>query len=127
VSRARDEWLARRAAAAKVVPRPVVSSATATRVLFRGWHVTLRGHGLVPLGIGGSVEVGGVPLENATFMGTKVTGWLRRLPRITAVTVDLGTMRLPAVPLRIERRPLLLSPEGATPIVERLRDLLGSR
>jgi hypothetical protein len=82
---------------------------------------------LVPLGTAGSVEVGGVPLEEVRFTGSEITGRLRSLPQTMDVTVDLGITRLPAVPLRVATRPLLLPPDQAMWIVGRLRRLLGER
>jgi hypothetical protein len=127
VSRGRDEWLARRAAAERLRPAPVVSSASVARLVWGGWHVRVRGQSLVPLGTAGSVEVGGVRLEEVRFTGSEVTGRLGSLPQTMDVTVDLGITRLPAVPLRVAPRPLLLPPDRAAWIVGQLRRLLGER
>lgn len=126
MSRGRDEWLARRAATARLVPEPVVSSASAARRVRGGWHVTVRGQNLVPLGSPGSVEVGGMLLTDTRFTPSEITGRLRSMPRTRQVTVDLGVRRVPPVPLRVTRRPILLAPER-TSLVEWLRRIVAGR
>lgn len=110
MSRGRDEWLARRAAAARLAPPATAQRAIAVRRLWGGWQITVTGEGLTPLGGPGGVEIGGTALEDVRFSGGEVTGHLRRLPDMREASIDLGATRLEAVPLRI--RPGRVLPSG---------------
>jgi hypothetical protein len=125
MSRGRDAWLARREAARRLVPQPRVSRATAARRVRGGWQVTVHGQNLFSRGTPGAVEVGGVPLTDVRFSGSEITGRLLKMPETKDVTIRLGATSLPALQLRISPRPVVLPPERARSLRERLRRVFG--
>ena len=124
MSRGRDQWLARRQAARKVLPQPQANRATAARRVRGGWQVTVSGHNLFAPGSPGAVDVGGVPLTDVRFTGDEITGRLPSMPARKDVTVRLGAMSLPPLPLKVTALPLVL-PDRARGLRERLRRLFG--
>lgn len=103
MSQSRDSWLARRDAAAHLLPPAVVSVVRADRRL-RGWQVILRGSRLVPLGSPGRVLVGGRELRDVSYNDNEIRGWLDHMPRNRDVVVDLGAVGRTSGRLTIGRR-----------------------
>jgi hypothetical protein len=105
MSTSRDAWLARSAAAARLRPNPVATTATATLRADGTWQVTVTGWNLVAFGAPPAVTVGGVALTRVEAIGTSITGRLVSLPAGRDVGLDLGVARLAAPDLRVRLLP----------------------
>jgi hypothetical protein len=123
VSKGHDQWLAQRAAAARLLPQPTASRASAERLLWGGWRITVTGEQLIPLGGPGRVKVGGTKLEDARFSGSQITGRLRSLPETLEVSLDLGVARLEGIPVRVTRSPRVSLPDRVRSLVDRVHRL----